>query len=199
MLREAATMKNDQRIVRHILDGDCVALEVKYYKRCYERYTSSVRHIGPENEEVKHELHNYKYRKSFDLFCAFVQHKLIENEKIYYMTRLKHEFVMKVKNIENEDASIANFKTCRLRKRLQERFLPLVFHKPHQGREILYAENSNYSFVAERALGAEDQSDLDETDDNEEEEDLQDDSKLRKESQKVTIKDLYLVCIGVKK
>ena len=35
MLREAATMKNDQRILRHILDGDCVALEVKYHKRCY--------------------------------------------------------------------------------------------------------------------------------------------------------------------
>ena len=117
MLREAVTVKNDQRIVRHILNGDCVALEVKYHKCCYERYTSSVRQISAQNEEVKHELHNYKYLKSFDSFCAFVQHKLIENEKIYYMTRLKHEFVMKVKNIESEDAS--NFKTCRLRKRLQ--------------------------------------------------------------------------------
>ena len=112
------------------------------------------------------------------------------------MTRLKHEFVMKVKNIENEDAS--NFKTCRLRKRLQERFPQLVFHKPHQGREIVYAEKSNYSFVAERALGAEDQSDLDETDDDEEEEDLLDDSKLRKESQRLTIKDLYLVALELR-
>ena len=58
MLREAATVKNDQRIVRHIVDGDCVALEVKYHKPWYERYTSSVRHISPQNEEVKHELHN---------------------------------------------------------------------------------------------------------------------------------------------
>ena len=61
------------------------------------------------------------------------------------MTRLKHEFVMKVKNIENEDAS--NFKTCRLQKRLQERFPQLVLHKPHQGREIVYAEKSNYSLL----------------------------------------------------
>ena len=112
------------------------------------------------------------------------------------MTRLKHEFVMKVKNIENEDAS--NSKTCHLRKRLQERFSQLVFHKPHQGREIVYAEKSNYSFVAERALGAEDQSDLSETDDDEEEKDLLDDSKLRKESQRVTIKDLYLVALELR-
>ena len=50
-LREAATAKNDQKILVHILDKDCVALEVKYHKRCYERYTSCIRHAGPEDEE----------------------------------------------------------------------------------------------------------------------------------------------------
>ena len=44
----------------------------------------------------------------------------------------------------------------------------------------------------------EDQSDLDETDDDEEEEEL-DDSMLRKESQRVTIKDLYLVALELGK
>ena len=100
----------------HILESDCVALEVKYHKRCYERYTSSLRRASPQDEENKHEVNNYKYRKSFESFCVFVQHELIENENIYYMTRLKNEFVTKVKDIENKDAS--NFKTCRLRKRL---------------------------------------------------------------------------------
>jgi hypothetical protein len=76
----------------HILDSDYVALEVKYHKCCYERYTSSLRHANPQDEENKHEVNNYKYRKSFESFCVFVQHELIENENIYYMTRLKNEF-----------------------------------------------------------------------------------------------------------
>ena len=180
----------------HILDSDCVALEVKYHKRCYERYTSSLRRASPQDEEHKHEVNNYKYRKSFESFCVFVQHELIENENIYYMTRLKNEFVTKVKDIENEDAS--NFKTCRLRKRLEERFPQLVFHKPNRGfaREIVYAEKSNYSYVAERALGAVDESDLEMTDD--ENKDFQDDSDQRKESRKVALKELYSVALELR-
>ena len=83
------------------------------------------------------------------------------------------------------------------RKRLQERFPQLVFQKSHQGCEIVYAQKSNYSFVAERALGAENQSDLDKTDEDEEK-NLLDDSKLRNESQMVRIKDLYLVALELR-
>ena len=57
--------------------------------------------------------------------------------------------------------------------------------------------SQNYSFVAERALGAENQSDLDETDEDEEK-NLLDDSKLRNESQMVRIKDLYLVALELR-
>ena len=112
------------------------------------------------------------------------------------MTRLKNEFVTKVKDIENEDAS--NFKTCRLRKRLEGRFPQLVFHKPNRGfaREIVYAEKSNYGYVADRALGAVDESDLEMMDD--EERDFQDDPDQRKESRKVALKELYSVALELR-
>lgn len=196
-LREAAVIKNDQRILMHILDGDCVALEVKYHKRCYERYTSSVRHVSAQNEKNKKEVNNYKYRKSFESFCVFIQHELIENENIYYMTRLKKEFVMMVQKVDNEDAS--NFKTCRLKKRLEERFPQLVFHKPNQrfAREIVYAEKSNYNVVAERALDGEHQSDLDTTDD-EEESFLHNSEKQRVDNRRVALRELYLVALELR-
>jgi len=33
-LREAATKKDDETILPHVLDKDCVVLEVKYKKKC---------------------------------------------------------------------------------------------------------------------------------------------------------------------
>lgn len=33
-LLEAATKKEDETILPHVLDKDCVALEVKYQKKC---------------------------------------------------------------------------------------------------------------------------------------------------------------------
>ena len=37
-LREAVTKTNDEGILLQILNKDCVAVEVKYHKRCYKRY-----------------------------------------------------------------------------------------------------------------------------------------------------------------
>ena len=110
------------------------------------------------------------------------------------MTRLKNEFVTKMKDIENKDAS--NFKTCCLRDRLEERFPQLVFHKPNRGfaREIVYAE-VKFRYVAERVLGG-DESDLEMMDD--EEKDFQDDSDQKKESRKVALKELYSVALELR-
>ena len=42
-LREAATKKDDQSILLQIANNDMVALEVKYHKCCYDKYTSFLR------------------------------------------------------------------------------------------------------------------------------------------------------------
>ena len=40
VLREAAERKQDEKILVHIRGRDCVALEVRYHKICYNKYTN---------------------------------------------------------------------------------------------------------------------------------------------------------------
>jgi hypothetical protein len=86
------------------------------------------------------------------------------------MRRLKDEFLKRVRAIDKEDAS--NYKAFRLKKRLQDRFPQLVFHKPRRRftSEIVYAEDMSHGAVAERSLNSEEQNDLDKMDDDEDEE-----------------------------
>ena len=74
----------------HILDNDCVPLEVKYHRRCYERYTSCVRNAGPKKNK-KYE--SFKYMKSFESFCEYVRQEVVDGHNIVYMSRLKNEFL----------------------------------------------------------------------------------------------------------
>ena len=76
-LREEATRKWDERILLQIADKDCVALEVKYHRRCYQRYTEFVRRTAvTEDDEVRAKC---KYEEFFNVFCErFVKEKLID-------------------------------------------------------------------------------------------------------------------------
>lgn len=100
-LREAATRKRDELVLIHILDKHCVAVEVKYHKICYKKYTSFLNH--PETKDSTTE--NALYSKSFNRFCTIVKEQIIDNHSIWYMCRLKNEFVNTVKKGENQDAS----------------------------------------------------------------------------------------------
>ena len=133
----------------YIQDKDCVALEVKYHKRCYKRYTSFLRHSDTKEAKVE----EGKYSKSFECFCTFVEERLIVDLNIYYMKRLKDEFVKTVRRVENEDAS--NYRTFRLKERLRQRFPQLVFHTPRvrNKSEIVYVEDLCQDSVAEKCLG----------------------------------------------
>lgn len=127
-LRETATKKDEQRILLHILGIDCVSLEVKYHKQCYEQYTSFLRHADPK-EEVKH-----KFNKSFESYSSWVKKEVIEYQNIFYISKLREKFIKTVMEMENEDAS--QYKTIRLKRRLQERFPQLVSHKPKDGKIV---------------------------------------------------------------
>ena len=191
-LREAATKKNDDRILLHILNKDCVAVEVKYHRRCYKRYVSPIEHIN-ETEELQERI----YGKSFDSFCAYVKKNIIDDHNIFYMTKLKNEFVRIVKDLENEDAS--NYRAFRLKQRLKERFPQLVFHTPkvRNRSEIVYTEDLSRGNVAEILLTTDEQSELNETEDEEMDELVQDDER---KNEKVTpnIKELYLSALALK-
>jgi hypothetical protein len=79
--------------------------------------------------------------------------------------------------LENEYAS--NYRTFRLKARLQERFPHLVFHTPkvRNRSEIVYAEDISRGNVAEMILTTEEQSDSDETENDEIGELIQDTSR----------------------
>ena len=178
----------------HILDNDCVALEVKYHKRCYEQYTSCMRHAGPEAEE---KYRSCKYIKSFESFYEYVKQEVVDGHNIVYMSKLREKFVKTVRTIDNGDAS--NYKAFRLKKKLQERFPQLVFYKPRRRfmSEIVYAEDMSQGAVAERALNCEDQNDWDTTD-NDEDEDGEVTEAPRVDERKITLKELYAVALGLK-
>ena len=136
-LREATTKKDYQSILLQIANKDMVALEVKYHKRCYDKYTSFLRTTT-------------QCEKSFDVFCEeFVKEKLIKQENIFYMKRLKKEFVKTVKRVQNEDA--ASYRTFRLKERLRKKFPQLVFHRPkvRTKTDIVYSECLSKGSVAE--------------------------------------------------
>ena len=78
-MRNAATLKGDESILLDIQGKDCVALEVKYHRRCYERYTSFVRHNSiTSNTSAKPCA---KFQESFNIFCEeFIKTKIIEEE-----------------------------------------------------------------------------------------------------------------------
>ena len=188
-LREAATRKGDESILLQIADKDCVALEVKYHRRCYQQYTEFVRRTDvTEDDEVRDKC---KYEESFNVFCErFVKEKLIDNEEIYYMKKIEAEFVRTVATVENCDAS--GYRRFRLKERLIERFPQLVFHTPYERNrsEIVYAQTICQGVVAEHYLDEESQTSQSEM---ESEDEVLDDTLLKNHENVATLKEVYNV------
>lgn len=120
-LREAATELSDERILREIQGKDLVALEVKYHKRCYEKYTSAQRHgkkATHEKDEEDSSKYGLLYERSFRICCEqFIQPNIIQDNGIFYMKKVKDAFVKTVQAVENLDAS--GYKITRLKQRMQ--------------------------------------------------------------------------------
>ena len=133
-LREAAERKKDENILREIRDQDCVAIEVKYHKSCYQKYTSFLK------REIKNT--KSKYDKPFEAFCKeIIDEKLIKNKEIWYTKDLRKEFIRVAKETDNIDASC--FKTFSLKQRLIRSHPQLVFYTPaiRNVSEMVYVEN----------------------------------------------------------
>ena len=175
--------------VLQIADKDCVALEVKYHRQCYQRYTEFVRRTDvTEDDEVRAKC---KYEESFNFFCErFVKEKLIDNEEIYYMKKIEAEFVRTVATVENCDA--LGYRRFRLKERLIERFPQLVFHTPYERNrsEIVYAQTICQGVVAEHYLDEESQTSQSEM---ESEDEVLDDTLLKNHENVATLKEVYNV------
>ena len=118
--------------------------------------------------------------------------EIIENENIYFMKKVKQEFINVVARVEDADAS--NYRTFRLKERLQKRFPQLVFHVPKERNksEVVFAECINTGNVAESYLNQDfesSQSEM-ETEDDDKSEDHER-FKSTNDAKKATLKELY--------
>lgn len=200
-LREAAKRKSDESILLHIADKDCVALEVKYHKRCYDGYTSFLRCTGENEDAEESEIHDKnlcKYEESFDVFCErFVKARIINNDEIHRMKKIEEEFVKTVEQVEGIDAS--NYRRFRLKERLLERFPQLVFHTPKKRNksEIVYAKSICKGAVAEHYLSNEG-SQTSHSDTETEDEVLDEQLLKNPEPKAATLKEVYNVALTLR-
>ena len=158
VLEEVAKISNDESILIHIRGKDCVALEARYHKRCYQRYTKCLsnkpRDIGPT-----------LYDQAFDEFCMeVIETRILQKKEILLLSFLLKKFIGCVQKIENTHIC---YQAARLKKRIQKKYPQIVFHgsKTMTRGTLVYAD----SIVAGNV--ADDMMDIDEVDNDSEEED----------------------------
>ncbi|XP_056281456.1 uncharacterized protein LOC130200907 [Pseudoliparis swirei] len=100
-LQKAAELKEDQSILLHIQDKDCVALEVQDHKGCYNQYTRFL--MRPEKPEK--EQNEPTFDVSDKIFCErIIRQRLLVNQEVLRMGQLRKAFIELVKANEGLDA-----------------------------------------------------------------------------------------------
>ena len=79
----AATRKADESILLQIADKDMVALEVKFHKRCYEKYTSLKTACSQLKRKMKSKSRNTKSHLMFSVKTLLLKGFL---NRIIYIT-----------------------------------------------------------------------------------------------------------------
>ena len=115
-------MRNDESVLIHIRERDCVAIEAKYHKKCYQKYTKSLSNMTREKAETGPVV----YDKAFDLFCVdIVQKRIIDDKEILLLSCLLKRFISYIKEVDGVDVP---YQAARLKKRIQTRYPQVVFH-----------------------------------------------------------------------
>lgn len=202
-LREAAQRKDDKRILIQIQEKDCVALEVKYHRRCYSTYTLFLRQTssGIDDDDDVDGSGKILYTDSFNVFCnEFVKKKIIQKQKIYYMKRLFEEFVKTVLHVEKCDAS--SYRVFRLKRRLRKRYPQLVFCRPSAKNksEIVFVEDLSQSHVIyENQMNlADDSSSQSETEGEDEDENTEVKENEPWDMEQTSLRELYHVALALR-
>ena len=153
LLRTAAEIKNDERLLVKIRGKDCVALEVRYHKICYCNYTKYVTRETKDQSESERSVSVYE--KSYDVFCKeVIKTEVIGDKKIMYMKDILEKFVTIAKVIENVDAWASKCRAFKLKQRLMRSYPQLVFCVPKMRNvgEIVYVENLDSSELVEEHM-----------------------------------------------
>ena len=156
-LRQAAEYKNDVNSLRQICDRDWVAIEACYHKNCYKEYVRNVPIQEAEIDVVDDDAdaddsNNFDYKKSYEVFFTnIIEQRLIKHNKVYkvYLKSLCEAFVKIVERTQNIDAS--KYQTKRLKKKIKEHYLNLIFYQPLQKNEteLVFNEAAQPSIIGE--------------------------------------------------
>ena len=160
ILEKAATLRNDDSILVHIRGRDCVAIEARYHKRCYQRYTKCLsnkpRDSGPT-----------LYDAAFEEFCTrIIDQRIIRNKEILLLNYLLKAFTSCVQEIEHIDVP---YQAARLKTRIQMRYPQIIFHssKTMNKGTLVYADTLNAGEVADDMMEIDTNTDDEDDDDNE--------------------------------
>ena len=125
LLRRAAELKNDEKILVQIRDKDCVAIEVRYHKSCYQNYTKFLTRDQKETEKSAP-----TYEKTFEIFCKnVIEGQIIKDKDIIYMKELLNRFIAMAMDTDQVDAS--NYRAFKLKQHLKKKYPNLS--SAHQG------------------------------------------------------------------
>ena len=122
MLQKTAEIKNDKSILVHIRGKDCVAIEAKYHRKCYQIYTKGVFNMANAKQDVEPS----GYDKAFDVFCTqIIDKRIIGNKEIMMLSYLNQRFIEYVRKFAD---TAVTYQAIRLKKRIQSRYPQIVFH-----------------------------------------------------------------------
>ena len=179
--------RKDQHVLLHIGGRDCVAIEAKYHKHCYQAYT---RCLSKKTKLVGPTL----YDRAFDEFCLnVIEKRIIQNGDILLLSYLLKEFIKCVLTLEKINVS---YRAEKLKKRLQNRYPQLVFHpsKSMNKGTLVYSDILTVGDVADCIVVPE--REFDTQSDSEEEEYADQNTERDKE---VKARDIYFIALEIRK
>ena len=184
--------RKDEHILLHIGGRECVAIEAKYHKHCYQAYTrclfKKTKLVGPT-----------LYDRAFEEFCLnVIENRIIQNGNILLLSYLLKEFIKCVQSLERINVP---YRAEKLKKRLQNRYPQLVFHasKSMKKGTLVYSDMLTVGDVADCTVAPE--REFDTLSDSEEDEYADDEyaGQNIERDKEVRAKDIYFVALEIRK
>jgi hypothetical protein len=164
-LLTAAEVKNDESILVHIRGQDCVAIELRYHRKCYYKYTKNVSNM----DKAKTNLGASVCDKAFDAICTTVIDKrIIDGKEILLLSNILKKFKEAVIQIDVDSDSNVPYQSSRLKKRIESCYpKSKVFHasKSRNIGTLVYSADLVAGEIADDAM------EIDQTDSDDDEND----------------------------
>ena len=110
----------------HIRGKDCVAIEARYYRKCYYKYTKNVSSV----KKPKTNLEASVYDKAFDAICTnVIENRIVDGKEILLLTHILKKFKEAVIHVDVDTDRDVPYQARQLKKRIESRCpQSIVFH-----------------------------------------------------------------------